>query len=287
MTIPAPMLASHGRPTGSLAGWTAEFKADGFRCQVAVLGGRRVVRTRGGHDIADRLPELAYLSELGVDLILDGELIAGAGRPADFYQVIGSVSSTRRNRPPLTLMAFDLLWLDGRPLVDRPHARPPDRCWNVSTSSVTARSTSSRRTRRPTSTTCSWRASSSTSKASSSSAAPPATSLAGPTTGARSRPRRGGRAPAGPPTFDGTHRTATSRVMFRDGRSARHSRPTCRVADAQRGKGTTLLAHRRIRTSRKMTPTTTATRSRARGSAPLESSRNAAQTRSRSLMVGG
>lgn len=107
MPIPQPMLASHGRPAGSLAGWTAELKADGFRCQVGILGDRRVVRTRGGHDVDDRVPELAALVDLGVDVVLDGELIAGAGRPADFYQVIGSVASTRRDRPQLGFLAFD------------------------------------------------------------------------------------------------------------------------------------------------------------------------------------
>ena len=120
VVIPGPMLATSGRPAGSLAGWTAEVKADGFRCQVAAIGGRRVIRTRGGHDIADQLPELEALSHLGVDVILDGELVAGAGRPADFYAVIGSVSSRRRDRTQLNFLAFDLLWLDGSWLVDDP-----------------------------------------------------------------------------------------------------------------------------------------------------------------------
>ncbi len=121
IAIPGPMLASTGRPPGSLAGWTAEFKADGFRCRTAIVNGRRVLRTRGGHDIADRVPEVEPLSELGVDFVLDGELVAGAGRPSDFYEVIGAVSARRRDRPSLTFLAFDLLWLDGSSLVELPH----------------------------------------------------------------------------------------------------------------------------------------------------------------------
>jgi hypothetical protein len=35
LAIPGPMLATSGKPAGSLAGWTAEYKADGFRCQIA------------------------------------------------------------------------------------------------------------------------------------------------------------------------------------------------------------------------------------------------------------
>ena len=57
------------------------------------------------------MPELASLADLGVDFVLDGELIAGAGRPADFHQVLGSVASSRRDRAPLGFLAFDLLWL--------------------------------------------------------------------------------------------------------------------------------------------------------------------------------
>lgn len=116
------MLAASGRPTGSLAGWTAELKADGFRCQVAIHASRRVARTRGGHDIADRLPELEVLSHIGVDMILDGELIVGAGRPADFPALAGAVASKRRDRTRTNFVAFDLLTLDGQLLINRPHA---------------------------------------------------------------------------------------------------------------------------------------------------------------------
>jgi hypothetical protein len=59
------------------------------------------------HDIADQLPELEALSHLGVDVVLDGELVADAGRPAGFHAVVGSVSSCRRDRTELNLLAFD------------------------------------------------------------------------------------------------------------------------------------------------------------------------------------
>ena len=45
--------------------------------------------------VADQLPELAALSDLGVDVVLDGELVAGAGRPADFYAQLGAPTSLR------------------------------------------------------------------------------------------------------------------------------------------------------------------------------------------------
>ena len=121
-TIPLPMLATTGRPEGSLSGWVAEVKLDGFRAQVLVDGARRIVRTRGGHDIADQLPELATLGEIGTTMVLDGELIAGAGRPADFGSLAGRIASRRRDRKPVSFVGFDLLMLDGGWLLDRPLA---------------------------------------------------------------------------------------------------------------------------------------------------------------------
>jgi ATP-dependent DNA ligase len=83
-TLPQPMLATSRRPTGRSTGRVAEVTLDGFRAVVLVEGDRLVVRTRGGHDIADRLPGLRSLGELGVPLVLDGELVVGGGRPAVF-----------------------------------------------------------------------------------------------------------------------------------------------------------------------------------------------------------
>ena len=79
------------------------------------------MRTRGGHDIADQLPELDALSDLGVDVVLDGELVAGAGRPADFSTLAGAISSRRHNRAVLTYVPFDVLRLDGCWLIDEPY----------------------------------------------------------------------------------------------------------------------------------------------------------------------
>jgi hypothetical protein len=51
---------------------------------------------------------------LGVPVVLDGELIDGAGRPAEFYGLAGAIAFRRRTRP-LTLVAFDLPhWKAGR-----------------------------------------------------------------------------------------------------------------------------------------------------------------------------
>jgi bifunctional non-homologous end joining protein LigD len=50
--------------------------------------------------------------------VLDGELVAlGADMACDFDAVRRRVQSDGRRGRPLTLVAFDLLWLDGNPLM--------------------------------------------------------------------------------------------------------------------------------------------------------------------------
>lgn len=109
-----PMLAESGRPGGPLDGWVAETKLDGWRALVTIDAGL-VVTTRNGHQITELLPELKPLLDLGCPAVLDGELIAAAGRCEDFYAITSQLSR-RTNRPALTFVAFDLLWLDGHDL---------------------------------------------------------------------------------------------------------------------------------------------------------------------------
>src|SRR3954453_1009701 len=86
--------------------WAIEPKLDGWRALVYVDGGVRV-RTRRGRDVTASLPELAGLAEQVPDgTVLDGELVAGAGRGVDFYAVRPSMAA-RRRRTPLTFVAFD------------------------------------------------------------------------------------------------------------------------------------------------------------------------------------
>jgi bifunctional non-homologous end joining protein LigD len=110
----APMLADRGMPSGGLEGWAVEPKLDGWRVTVAVHAGRVTVRTRRGHVITGSVPGIEALAGLGVDVLLDGELVAGAGRASDFYALMPHVA--RRpgaTKPPLSFWAFDLLFHDG------------------------------------------------------------------------------------------------------------------------------------------------------------------------------
>ena len=112
-----PMLATSGRPTGTLDDWVVEPKADGWRAQVAVDADGCRVWTRTGRDITTKVPEIAAIAALGVECVLDGELVAGAGLPADFYPLAGMLSARRRSQR-LTFVAFDVLRLDGRSLLE-------------------------------------------------------------------------------------------------------------------------------------------------------------------------
>ncbi len=116
-----PMLATRGRPSPAHR-WAVEPKRDGWRALVYV-DERVTVRTRSGRLITESVPELAGLSDVlgGRQALIDGELVAGQGRPCDFYRLAPSLAS-RRTRSPVTFVAFDVLYLDGDSLLDRPYA---------------------------------------------------------------------------------------------------------------------------------------------------------------------
>lgn len=113
----APMLATSGVPSGDLADWSVEPKLDGWRARALVDDGQVRILSRRGRDITDCLPELTVLADVGRRLVLDGELVVGAGRLADFYRLAGRLSG--RSQPgaeAVTFAVFDLLWLDEGPL---------------------------------------------------------------------------------------------------------------------------------------------------------------------------
>jgi bifunctional non-homologous end joining protein LigD len=120
------MLADRGLPRGDLAGWAAEPKLDGWRAIVVVDPGLPdgiSVRTRRGHAITSAVPGIAALAGLGQRVVLDGELVAGAGTAGDFYGLLPRMVGRRHPGPPapVSFWAFDLLWVDGEPLLDRPY----------------------------------------------------------------------------------------------------------------------------------------------------------------------
>jgi bifunctional non-homologous end joining protein LigD len=105
-----PMLAGYGAPSGPLDRWAVEPKLDGWRALVTVADGTASVTSRRGRPLA--VPELAPLASVGLDVVLDGELVAAGGRMSDFYEVAPRLARRHRSTT-LQFAAFDVLWLDG------------------------------------------------------------------------------------------------------------------------------------------------------------------------------
>lgn len=126
----APMLAGgRGLPSAGLDRWSVEPKLDGWRLRIQVdpaLPGGVAARTRRGHLLTTPIPGLAALAERGLRVVLDGEVVAGAGRSSDFYALAGGL---RARQPSVAVSAwcFDLLWCDGESLCGLPYAERRDR----------------------------------------------------------------------------------------------------------------------------------------------------------------
>lgn len=120
----SPMLASSsGRPPDNGA-WAVEPKLDRWRCLVRIGPGVRAW-TRTGRDITDAVPQLQAMQYalVGRTLLLDGELICGAGRPEDFYRLGASLARRHRHRAgSVSFVAFDLLEHDGIETMSLPYA---------------------------------------------------------------------------------------------------------------------------------------------------------------------
>src|SRR5439155_5575716 len=104
---------------------------DGIRALAFIEGGRLRLQNRNGRDATRQYPEVRELGkQVGArQLILDGEVVAfdEQGRPS-FERLqsrmhLASESAVRRRMAdrPVTYLAFDLIYLDGRPLMDLPY----------------------------------------------------------------------------------------------------------------------------------------------------------------------
>jgi bifunctional non-homologous end joining protein LigD len=101
-------------PAGS--GWIHEMKYDGYRCELAIAGGKARVYTRSGLDWSDKFPEIvaaARTLEVG-SALLDGEIVSlgdkGNTSFSALQQAIGEGGSG------LTLFLFDALEINGEDL---------------------------------------------------------------------------------------------------------------------------------------------------------------------------
>ncbi len=104
--------------------WLFEVKWDGYRVEAVIRDGKVSIFTRNGHDAEVYFPRLLTPPTWidAKEAIVDGEVVAldERGRP-DFSLLQERISVGRTGKPvPLVFQAFDLLYHDGRSLLDVP-----------------------------------------------------------------------------------------------------------------------------------------------------------------------
>ncbi|WP_345415159.1 non-homologous end-joining DNA ligase [Pseudonocardia xishanensis] len=117
------MLATPGAlPTGPE--WVYEVKWDGMRLLAAVTDGVLRLSTRGGRDVTADFPELAGLTAIAPDVVLDGEVVLLEDGVPSFAALAdrlhAPVARTKALARPVTFMVFDVLRLYGVDLRERP-----------------------------------------------------------------------------------------------------------------------------------------------------------------------
>ena len=92
--------------------WIHQPKLDGWRCQAVKVGPKVTLFSRNGNDLTRRFPTItAAVAKLPAKSVtLDSEIVQAGERGIDFYGITGK---QKRN---VSLMAFDVLALDGKDL---------------------------------------------------------------------------------------------------------------------------------------------------------------------------
>ena len=119
-----PMLATPADAVPSGEGWLHEVKWDGYRAIVTIAGGVAELTSRNGKSLTARFEPVARAVVQAVktpDCVLDGEVCAldDEGR--------ASFSAMQQGSGPLVLYLFDVLEIDGEPLVELPLAERHER----------------------------------------------------------------------------------------------------------------------------------------------------------------
>jgi bifunctional non-homologous end joining protein LigD len=114
-----PMLATLAEDIPRGAGWLFEVKWDGYRAIAKVSGGEATLTSRNGNDLTARFPNVAKEVAKAVKTpaaVLDGEVCAldEAGRSSFSAMQQGKAGT------PLVYYVYDLLEMEGEPLVDLP-----------------------------------------------------------------------------------------------------------------------------------------------------------------------
>ena len=104
-----------------------EFKYDGVRVQLHKFSGKVRMFSRKLEDVTNSFPEIASaLALLPAEFILDGEVLAYRDdRPLHFQELQKrlrrkAVTDHMLGEIPIVYITYDIMYLDGQPLIDRP-----------------------------------------------------------------------------------------------------------------------------------------------------------------------
>jgi bifunctional non-homologous end joining protein LigD len=123
-----PMLATPGGKPFDDPKWIFEVKWDGVRTFAYLGGDKTRLVSRRGREVNDQYPELLEMHALlaGDNALIDGEIVVleRDGRPS-FERLqqrftVSKPSQAVLKAHPVLFIAFDILWLDGESLLERP-----------------------------------------------------------------------------------------------------------------------------------------------------------------------
>jgi bifunctional non-homologous end joining protein LigD len=125
-----PMLAEGGYQPFDDPRWRFEPKLDGIRALAFLTTDLTRLITRRGRDVTTQYPELHMIHELvdEVNAVIDGEIVAFDEDGKNSFEALQQRMNLANEREikriakqiPVALVAFDLLWLDGRNLTEQP-----------------------------------------------------------------------------------------------------------------------------------------------------------------------
>ncbi len=108
-----------------------EYKLDGARVQIHISKDNVRIFSRRLSDVTGSFPEIVHLAQIQIaadEAILEGEIIAvgEGGGPVPFQHLMRRFRRVRdvedmAERIPVQLQLFDLMYLDGRSLIDEPY----------------------------------------------------------------------------------------------------------------------------------------------------------------------
>jgi bifunctional non-homologous end joining protein LigD len=118
------MLAEGGWKAFDDPAWLFEPKMDGIRSLAYLSTGETQLMTRNGRDVTAQYPDVHMIHELvdQVNAVIDGEIVAFDQDGRNSFEALQQRMNLQNEREikraaaniPVSIVAFDLLWLDGR-----------------------------------------------------------------------------------------------------------------------------------------------------------------------------